>query len=277
MLEAADGEAALEITRARRPDLILLDIQMPKMDGITALSEIREFDPHVSVVIISAANDKEMVEEALELGAVNFLQKPLIPDEIEFVLDRVYRAIEEDADVVEMLASVERRVTELSIPNDQAMLSKIVAYLGRELQNNYPTYEIPVTEIKLALYEALANALEHGNLGISFDEKTKAMAEPGGVGALIQQRMQDEELAKREIHVSVEYGHGSVEFRVRDEGRGFDHQKARVQPLADTTALHGRGITLMQHYMDDVSWNESGTEVRMRLKMEQRPVSQPTP
>ena len=89
--EAQDGLMGLEKARTQNPDLILLDIRMPKMDGLTALSEIREHDPAVPVVIISSMSDRQSVEEALELGAVNFIHKPFVHEEIDFVLDRIYR------------------------------------------------------------------------------------------------------------------------------------------------------------------------------------------
>lgn len=270
VIEAADGKEGLELALSKRPDLILLDIRMPNMDGLTALSEIREEDPNVSVVIISAESDEETLEEALSLGAANFVHKPFDAEEVTFVLDRIYGAIEEESSIQDVLTLVSRRATEISFPSDASMLSKIVAYLGRELINNYPGYDIAITDVKLALYEALANALEHGNLEITFDEKTEAMEEPGGILELIAKRLADTRLGSRKIHVGVDYTEESVAYAIRDEGPGFDPQKMINKPVADTSALHGRGITLIRHYMDEVSWNETGNEIRLAMRLSRR-------
>ena len=270
VMESKDGAKGLALAKEHRPDLILLDLGMPGMSGIEVLEEIREYDASVPVVIISGSREGDLVEEALELGAVNFVHKPFDHQEIEFVLDQIYRATEEDTEIHRVLDFVGRRVTELSIPCDGSYLSKVVAYLGRELSNNYPGYELPLTEIKLALYESLANALEHGNLEITFEEKTKAMAAGDGIHGLLNERLKDPKLGERKIHIRAEYHQSHAYYAVRDEGPGFDPQALINRPVADTSALHGRGITLIRHYMDEVSWNDSGNEIRMQVHMRER-------
>jgi DNA-binding response OmpR family regulator len=268
VVEAPDGEAGVRIARERHPDLILLDLQLPKLGGMEALAEIREHDPHVSVVIVAAAPDPAVLRRALDLGAVNFVCKPFDSAEIDFVLDRVYRAVVQDHDLRSVLDVVSARTTSLVFPGQPAALARIVAWLGREISGIYSGYDLPLPEIKLALYETLANAVEHGNLGITYDHKSRAMEEPGGMEELIKQRLADPVLGARRVHVNVEYLTDRVVYRVRDEGTGFDPVALHQKPLGDTTALHGRGIALVRHYMDEVSWNPAGNEIRMvhRLK-----------
>lgn len=264
VIEAVDGEEGVDAAARCAPDLILLDMHMPRLDGLPALSKIRENDPAVPVVVVSSTTDPETTDRALSLGAVNLIHKPFDRLEIQFVLDGIYKAIEEEAGVRDVIDLVERRSTQLSFASESGILSKVVAYLGRELQLGYPGYTIPITEIKLALYEALANAYEHGNLEISFEEKTAVMLKPGGIANLVKERLRDPALAARQIHVKAEYESGCVTYRIRDEGKGFDHEGHANRPPAATTALHGRGITLIRHYMDEVSWNETGNEIRVR-------------
>lgn len=262
VIEAEDGALALEAARSQRPDLILLDIRMPNMNGLEALEEIREEDPNVSVVIISGESDEATLEEALSLGATNFVHKPFDPEEVRFVLDRSFQTIEEEQDIQAVVKLVTRRATRIDLPSETLMLGKVVSYLGRELTHNFVGYTVQLTDIKLALYEALANALEHGNLEITFDEKTQAMETKGGILGLIQTRI-EAGLGERQIQISVEYDQASVTYRIEDQGPGFDPATMINKPVADTSALHGRGITLIRHYMDEVSWNESGNEITL--------------
>lgn len=263
VIEAKDGAEGVALAQRHQPDVIFLDIRMPKMGGLEALSAIRDRDPTVPVVVVSSVTDPHLTEEALALGAVNLIRKPFDHDEINFVLDQIYRLVEEEADIRDVLDLVDQRSTRLSLASETGLLSKVVAYLGRELKNGYPGFDIPITEIKLALYEALANAFEHGNLGITFEEKTAVLRKSGGIEALIKERLADPDLGRRRIHIEVDYGPGRALYRIRDEGDGFDPESQTQKPLAATSALHGRGITLIRHYMDEVSWNETGNEIRL--------------
>ena len=73
--EAGDGLAAMVMARELRPDLILMDISMPGMDGITAVTEIKRELPEVIVVMLTVRDEDEMLYEALQCGAQGYLLK----------------------------------------------------------------------------------------------------------------------------------------------------------------------------------------------------------
>ena len=73
--EAANGKEAVKLARDKRPDLILLDLNMPIMSGDEALQEILAEKPSAKVIILSAVADRELVERCSELGAANFILK----------------------------------------------------------------------------------------------------------------------------------------------------------------------------------------------------------
>lgn len=73
---AADGEEALSMARRQRPHLVLLDIMMPNMDGMTALKRLREADPSMSIIMSTALTDLTRAQECLKLGAVDYITKP---------------------------------------------------------------------------------------------------------------------------------------------------------------------------------------------------------
>ncbi len=76
---AGDGEEAVEKYKEHHPniDIVTMDITMPKMDGITALEKIIEFDKNAKVIMISALGKQELVKKSLLLGAKNYIVKPL--------------------------------------------------------------------------------------------------------------------------------------------------------------------------------------------------------
>ncbi|GAB6156090.1 chemotaxis protein CheY [Desulfosporosinus burensis] len=81
-IEAEDGRQAVERFKSDHPDLTLMDITMPELNGLDALKEILGINPLAKVIICSAVANESMVVEALKLGAVDFLAKPFRPDEL---------------------------------------------------------------------------------------------------------------------------------------------------------------------------------------------------
>jgi DNA-binding NarL/FixJ family response regulator len=80
--EAGDGREALELARARRPDVALLDIRMPVLDGLAAAAEFRRAAPDVSVVMLTTFSEDEYIAAALDSGASGFLLKSGDPYEL---------------------------------------------------------------------------------------------------------------------------------------------------------------------------------------------------
>ena len=78
--EAANGIDAVDQYARLRPDVVLLDITMPRLDGIDTLAKIMEHDRDAKVIIISSVGNREMVWKAIELGARSFLTKPYNAD-----------------------------------------------------------------------------------------------------------------------------------------------------------------------------------------------------
>ena len=74
--DAKDGIEALEKFRMLKPDVIIMDITMPKMDGLASLSAIRKIDPNARVIICSALGQQQLIIEAIKLGAKDFVVKP---------------------------------------------------------------------------------------------------------------------------------------------------------------------------------------------------------
>ncbi len=80
--EAVNGQDAVEKYAVCKPDLVLMDITMPVMDGIMACRTIKESDPSAKVVMCTAMGQKNMVVEAIQAGAKDFIVKPFKPDRV---------------------------------------------------------------------------------------------------------------------------------------------------------------------------------------------------
>jgi DNA-binding NarL/FixJ family response regulator len=79
---ASDGEEAVELAARERPDVALVDLQMPGVDGICATKRIAEVSPETRVVVLTAFSDREAIVEVLDAGAAGYLLKDAEPDEL---------------------------------------------------------------------------------------------------------------------------------------------------------------------------------------------------
>ncbi len=82
VIEAENGVQAVKQYQQHHPDAVLLDITMPEMDGLTALREIRKFDPNAKVAMVTAMGQQATVMEALKAGARDFVLKPFQSDRV---------------------------------------------------------------------------------------------------------------------------------------------------------------------------------------------------
>lgn len=88
VVEAGDGQEGVNQYKAVKPDLVLMDITMPIMDGITAVQEIKSFDPGAVVVMCSALGQQTMVMNSVKAGAKDFIVKPYQPEKILETIQR---------------------------------------------------------------------------------------------------------------------------------------------------------------------------------------------
>ena len=84
---AYDGVEAVEMVKKERPHIVLLDIYLPKMDGIAALQTIRKFDETIGIIIMTGFREKDVAQKAIELGAFDYINKPFDFDYLERALD----------------------------------------------------------------------------------------------------------------------------------------------------------------------------------------------
>ncbi len=86
-LDASNGQEVIDIYKEKSPEVVFLDIVMPVKDGNTAIAEIMEYDPQADIIIVSSVGTQSQLKQAIQLGAKDFLQKPLNRRQIESILN----------------------------------------------------------------------------------------------------------------------------------------------------------------------------------------------
>ena len=89
VVTSEDGEGGLKAVQRERPDIVILDIRLPGMNGLEVLRRIKEAGEDIHVIMITAYHDAETTRQAMKLGAYKYIHKPLDADEFEGAIERV--------------------------------------------------------------------------------------------------------------------------------------------------------------------------------------------
>jgi CheY-like chemotaxis protein len=91
VFSAADGKESIELAKKLTPDLVLLDIRMPKIDGLEVAREIRKFNTQAKIIFITAFQSPELTKEAAKYDIVDYLIKPLASEDILKVIEQALK------------------------------------------------------------------------------------------------------------------------------------------------------------------------------------------
>ncbi len=108
--EAPDGEVPLPMIQACQPDLIITDIKMPFMDGLQLSRLVRESLPNIKIIILSGHDEFNYAREAIKLGITEYLLKPITPQNLAAVLQRVAAQIAEEHQAHDSLQGLKNQV-----------------------------------------------------------------------------------------------------------------------------------------------------------------------
>lgn len=98
VLEAENGKEAIMRDLTEQPDGIILDIVMPEVGGVETLQVIKEINPEIPVIMLSSAGTSQKLKQTLELGALDFIQKPYTSEQIKQAVEQIRRKVEENHD-----------------------------------------------------------------------------------------------------------------------------------------------------------------------------------
>lgn len=96
VLEAENGKEAIMRDLTEQPDGVILDIVMPEIGGIETLQVIKEINPEIPVIMLSSAGTSQKLKQTLELGALDFIQKPYTSEQIKQAVEQIRRKVEKN-------------------------------------------------------------------------------------------------------------------------------------------------------------------------------------
>ena len=258
---AAHGGEALARIEQAEPDLVVTDLIMPGVNGLELVAVARDRHPLVPVILMTSKGCEEVAVEALQLGAASYVPKRMLARQLPDTIYQVLAVSGRQRSHTRLMGCITQSHCEFVLENDCELIPPLVTYFQESVGQLGLCAEADRTRIGIALEEALANALYHGNLGIGSEFRgTDEQAHY----ALVQQRRRQAPYCDRQIHVETTLGVTEATFDIRDEGSGFDpSQLPDPTDPANLEKCSGRGILLMQTFMDQVIFNDQGNAVTL--------------
>jgi DNA-binding NarL/FixJ family response regulator len=142
---ATGGEEAVRLAAEHRPDVVLMDLEMPGLDGIQATRQIRAADSDVNVVVLTAFSDRRRILDAIDAGAVGYLLKDAEPDELVRGLEAAARG-ESPLAPQAAQALVAARAEQQSVPELTPREREVLALLADGLPNKLIARRLEISE-----------------------------------------------------------------------------------------------------------------------------------
>lgn len=258
-----DGFDAL-VQNKHTIDLILLDRMMPIMSGIDVLKKINE-DPElkkIPVIMQTASSEREHLLEGFKLGVYHYLIKPYSPTILNSI---VKSAIEFYTKQRELTAEVHNTKTLFKFVDEAVFKIRNLEdanLMSVSLARLFPNPD----RVVLGISEMLVNAIEHGNLMISYQEKTQLNINSQWQDE-IEKRLKLPENNQKYVTISYLKNDKEIILNIKDQGKGFEYNKYLEFDPMRSTDNHGRGIAFANNLsFDRVEYLGCGNEVRCIVK-----------
>lgn len=258
-----NAEDALEYVRYELPEFQLLNFSDETID-VMKLVESTMTDPWLhygGVIGVYTRADRSKVEALpRETNVVTMIRRGEFVETFFRVLLILYqnRQILFQRDIqLDFLGEIQGS---FEMDNDPYNARTYASLLANFLFNsNYLDIEMR-DRVHIALFEMIMNAVEHGNCGITYEEKTAQLEEHGDIIPLIREKCSDPEIGSKRVTITYRIAEDSSEFTIADEGQGFDW-RSRMENEEVNLAQHGHGIKMTRHYIQNLRYNDIGNMV----------------
>jgi DNA-binding response OmpR family regulator len=254
---ARDWVDGLRVLEEEKPDIVLTDLTMSGNRGIEVLREIRAIASETKVIVMTGHGNEEGAIQALRRGAIDYLKKPVAFWELYDVVNKIIGIQQFDINKEFVLEESKKVVMGSQIDKIWGVVNQLL------LCAENICGKAKIREVGLGLYEIIINAIEHGNLEITFEEKWQAL-ERGDYEELLRERLSNPAFSERQVVIDYQMIPGELHCVVRDEGKGFNWRHVPYPDPPNRLLLPcGRGIFLARIYLDRVEFNEKGNVVRL--------------
>ena len=255
----ASAQEALLLMEQEVPDLLITDLQLPEMNGIELVAEIRKQLPSLPILLVTHSDNAKMAMEALSAGATSFSPKQSLEKDLPSTIAQLLD-----------VAQATRYTHDLSfcpMPGHQMfVLDNELSMIGptiENLQSHLPAWsDRDRLQIGMAIEEAITNAMHHGNLEI--DSALREGKTDQRYYDAVADRKQDPCYYNRKVRIEAEFSDRHICIQISDEGPGFEPKDVGDPREAENLRrVSGRGLLLIRTFMDQVVHNSVGNQITM--------------
>lgn len=253
----------------QRHKLIFLNFDDESFDAF-ALLEIIISDPWLMQIgIIGLISNQKAASQLDKLRGANIVVV-LTTNELQAHLPRIMKILRENEQMLihkDVNTSLISNISKSFYLNNDPV--EAICFANLICNFLYNTNKIDVVKrgyLNISLYELLMNSIEHGNCGITYEEKTEWLENDKYIGDLIEEKCRFPWIGKRKVFFRYEITPVRSSFYIEDEGEGFDWRKQREKMNDENLLeLHGRGIIMASHFMERLAYNEKGNAVSFNI------------
>ncbi len=266
----SDGASAIEYVRYELPEINLVNFSDTRIDALDFIQRVKS-DPWLHYGGIIGVHRRKDQEQATEAAKTTNLVALLPRSRFVNGLYRVLRILSDNRQILfqrDLQTYLIRNLGGTFVmdndPFDIETYSNIVTnylfnsnYIDREGQER----------LHVALHEMLLNAVEHGNCGITYEDKTAWLEQNAGIMDLIRERNENPQIRRKKVRFSYRITPEQSSFTIEDEGKGFDwRSRLAKQKSEENMGLHGRGMQMTEHYVKDLTYNDKGNRVSFAVE-----------
>jgi anti-sigma regulatory factor (Ser/Thr protein kinase) len=267
-----EEEDILAFLRYDFPEIVVVNFSDPLINIHTVLSRIEDDISLLNFGVVGLyQNGKDTEDRILETYKSANILAILDNYQAGSHIVKTIRIIEQNYQIIFQREFNQNFLGEVSgsfIIDNDIMAVPVYAGMGAMLLSQRGLIEpAKRMSVQLVLSELIVNAVEHGNCGISYDEKTAAMDRGLSVMELVAEKCKDPAIRAKKVEFLWDIGKDRTAFVIRDQGKGFD-VRAHLKKIAaqDAMALHGRGIKMASMYAAELRYNDTGNQVTVTIR-----------
>ena len=200
---------------------------------------------------------EDIAIQAIRSGACNYFKKPFNSAELVYAIGVLAELVDHRKGQKFDSSILTGETKTFVMGNGFEQVYPVISELTRTISG----YPFDVESVQIALLEMITNAIEHGNLGITLQQKQEALQE-GTLKDLYRIRASSPECAGRKVEIHYEFTPTRAAFTITDEGRGFNCAKLPdPDDPRNIMDVSGRGIIMTRLLMDETTYNEKGNSV----------------
>jgi CheY-like chemotaxis protein len=260
---AEDGQAAIEMIRAERPDLIVSDLQMPRMNGLQLVAEVRRECPQVPVILMTARGSEQIAAEALRAGAASYVPKSAMGAHLLGAVDQFLAAAQDEKLHSRLMHSLKSDQCCFVLRNDPELIEPLVGHVQELLRCIKLEDQAERLRVCVAVRQALRIAHYHGNLEIPLD----SAIDDEGFQSLAQEREMLAPYDQRTVTFRLAVTSEELQISVNYDGPAIDFTKLPAD-LAERAAEASwlSGFLLIPAIIDEVDYRSATREIALFKK-----------